>query len=142
MPRESPRLDIKKEKTIDEIESELDSLQKKVDYQTNQLKSILKERGVSEEPLSSEHKNYTLSEAKAELYASIATLNHIISTFHAGALDPSTYNHQLVIQIEDIQKFKLILLKMQTDLPQFIQRENIIEKFSGAYQKLKEMEIF
>lgn len=142
----------KDEKSIAEIEDELSTLQKKIVRQTDNVKDLIKKKATgkhqpipaqhSDIDLNSEAAKYTLEQSQAEFFASIATLNTIISNYQQDRLDPQIYESELQKIINDILKFKLILKKKDFDLIKFFKQERISKKFTLAYNKLRSMGFF
>jgi len=140
------------EKSIDELEAEITKLNRKVVQQTQTVKNILQTtvKNQSNPPpleipiriTEAEVEAHTLEHAQAEFYASIATLDTIISNYQLGKIDAQIYNEQLKFLISDIFKFKILLEKKGYNISAFIQEENIMSKFTNAYQKLKTLGIF
>ena len=139
------------DKSIAELEADLVKLHKKVVQQTTSVKSLL-QKSLKKEPQpttaplmtkSSEPEPgaYTMDQAQAEFFAAIATLDKIISNFQEGKIDAPVYNQQLKLLLQDIYKFKLFLEKNGYDIAEFINKENILTKFTNAYQKLKNLGI-
>jgi hypothetical protein len=121
----------KDERSIGEIETELELLQKNVDLKANQIKNLLKSNPKnSKKPL------------QAELFASIATLDTIISNYNSGRLDRSIFSTQTKKLLSDIQRLKSQFEELQINISDFIQKENLLEKFAFATQKLRAMGIF
>ncbi|MHA1265229.1 MAG: hypothetical protein ACTSRS_08365 [Candidatus Helarchaeota archaeon] len=116
-----------RDKTIEEIEAELEVMQKKIASETNYVKTLLKQR-----------QKYSIDKIYAELFANIATLNTIIMAFQENQLDRMTYQSQLEFLLNEIREIFLLLKERRMDSKQFIKQEQIPEKFPGAYQKLKE----
>ena len=140
-----------KEKSIAEIEAEIQKIHKKVIQQTDDVKTLLKDKTKKKQistnlhqtklSLEEETSKYTLEEAQAEFFASIATLNSLISSYKEGRLDPQLYHQQFKRLLLEISKFKTILEVKGFNPVDFIHGENIQKKFDLAYQILKKEEI-
>ncbi|MHA1232673.1 MAG: hypothetical protein ACTSRP_21215 [Candidatus Helarchaeota archaeon] len=76
-------------------------------------------------------------EIEADFYSCIATLNSVIKNFEEGKLDPPTYKRQLRSLMRDAFKAQLELKEIDHNIEAFLKRENIIEKFPYAAQKLR-----
>ncbi|NVM54544.1 MAG: hypothetical protein HWN66_12640 [Candidatus Helarchaeota archaeon] len=151
MPHKDNSKNTTKDKTITEIESELATLQKKLIQQTDNVKNLLKNAADTKQisrstqpidiNLEAEIVKYTKEQAQADFFASIATLDTLILNYQQSRLDATTYNHQLKTILYDILKLKLILERKEAKIAEFIRKENIVNRFSSAYQKIKDMGI-
>ena len=115
MPRDESSKKIK-EKSIAEIEAEFQKVYTKVVRQTDDIKSLLKDKTKNSNIIDPNNQNltpleseYTLDEAQAEFFASIATLNSLIVSYRDGRLDSPTYHKQYKELSREILKFKHIL---------------------------------
>jgi SMC interacting uncharacterized protein involved in chromosome segregation len=127
--------DEKDKKSIDELEAEVTKLNQKVVQQTQSVKKILQTavKGELNPPImefsssitGSGVETHSIEQAQAEFFASIATLDTIISNYQGGKIDSQTYNEQLKLLISDIFKFKILLEKKGYNISDFIREENI-----------------
>lgn len=151
MQRKSNPNNPQRDKSIAELESELNQLQEKVKLQTIDIRKLLKNSLTtkqkpllelpSDETIKIEETNYTLEEAQAEFFATILTLEKLISAQQERRLEPELYNSQLKTILYDILKFKLILEKKAFNLIEFFKKEESLRKCTQAFQKLKEIGI-
>jgi hypothetical protein len=143
--------DEKDKKSIDELEAEVTKLNQKVVQQTQSVKKILQKtvKNESKSPAleipniltEAEVEAHTLEQAQAEFYASIATLDTIISNYQLGKINAQVYHEQVKVLISDIFKFTILLEKKGRNIREFIREENIMSKFTNAYQKIKTLGI-
>ena len=151
MQRKSNPNNPQQDKSIAELESELNQLQEKVKRQTIDIRKLLKnslttkQRPFIELPtddaIKIEEANYTLEEAQAEFFATILTLEKLISAQQEGRLESELYNSQLKSILDDILKFKLILEKKAFNLIEFFDKQEALRKCTQALLKLKEIGI-
>ncbi len=138
----------KKDKSITELEAEIDKLQKDIQQKTSNVRALLKSAGSdkskpisepSEEPdIDSDLSSSPLEQLQAEFFANIATLDLIVANYLQKRLDALTYNQQLSILLIDILKLKIALEKKGCNISEFIQKENMMTRFTTAFKKLKE----
>jgi hypothetical protein len=151
MQRKSNPNNPQQDKSIAELESELNQLQEKVKRQTIDIRKLLKNSLTTkqkpfielptDEAIKTEEAKCTLEEAQAEFFATILTLEKLISAQQEGRLEPELYNSQLKTILYDILKFKLILEKKAFNLIEFFDKEESLRKCTQAFQKLKEIGI-
>ncbi|MDD1778871.1 MAG: hypothetical protein LUQ65_11970, partial [Candidatus Helarchaeota archaeon] len=114
------------DKSIADLESELNQLQEKVKRQTIDIRKLLKNSMTTkqkpfievptDEAIKIEAAKYNLEEAQAEFFATILTLEKLILAQQEGRLESELYNSQLKTILNDILKFKLILEKKALNL--------------------------
>lgn len=142
---------LQQDKSIAELESELNQLQEKVKRQTIDIRKLLKNSLTTkqkpfievptDEAIKIEEPKYTLEEAQAEFFATILTLEKLISAQQEGRLESELYNSQAKTILNDILKFKMILEKKKFDLIEFLNKEESLRKCTQALLKLKEIGI-
>lgn len=143
--------DVQQDKSIAELESELNQLQEKVKRQTIDIRKLLKNSLTTkqkpfievptDESIKTEAAKYNSTEAQAEFFASILTLDKLISAQQEGRIESELYNSQLKTILDDILKFKLILEKKAFSLIEFFDKQQALRKCTQALLKLKEIGI-
>jgi hypothetical protein len=143
--------DLQQDKSIAELESELNQLQEKVKRQTIDIRKLLKNSLTTkqnpfievptDEIIKNEEAKHTLEEAQAEFFASILTLEKLISAQQEGRLESELYNSQLKTILDDILKFKLILEKKTFNIIEFLEKQEALRQCTQALLKLKEIGI-
>jgi hypothetical protein len=79
-------------------------------------------------------------EIEADLYADIATLNSLMSSFEKGNTDIATYKRQVQSLITDVTKCKIMLEKTGITMQEFIREEKIMEQYPLVCEKFKSLE--
>jgi hypothetical protein len=151
MQRKSNSNDVRQDKSIAELESELNQLQEKVKRQTIDIRKLLKNSLTTkqkpfievptDEAITIEAAKYNLEAAQAEFFATVLTLEKLILAQQEGRLESELFNFQLKTILNDILKFKLILEKKRINLREFIDKEKSLRKCTQALLKLKEIGI-
>lgn len=79
-------------------------------------------------------------EIEADLYADIATLNSLMSSFEKGNADIATYKRQVQSLITDVMKCKVMLEKTGITMQEFMKEEKIMEQYPLVCEKFKSLE--
>lgn len=149
MQRKSNPNDLQHDKSIAELESELNQLQEKVKRQTIDIRKLLKNSLTTkqqpfievptDDKIKIEEAKYNLEKAQAEFFATVLTLEKLILAQQEGRLEAELYNSQLKMILTDTLKFKLILEKKGFNLLKFLDKEASLRKCTQALLKLKEI---
>ncbi|MCY3411315.1 MAG: hypothetical protein INQ03_06730 [Candidatus Heimdallarchaeota archaeon] len=79
-------------------------------------------------------------EIEAELFSAVATLDQLSKYFDKGLVEGTLYKRQLKSCIADVFKSRIELEKMGFDIHQFIEREQLLEKYPEGLRRLNLVE--
>lgn len=77
---------------------------------------------------------------EAELFAAIATMDQLSKYFDKGMVEGTLYKRQLKSCISDVFKSRIQLEKTGFDIHQFIEREELLEKYPEGLRRLNLVE--
>ncbi|MHA1276515.1 MAG: hypothetical protein ACTSQI_03060 [Candidatus Helarchaeota archaeon] len=120
--------DSKNNKSVGDLEAELARLQLEITLQTQDIKQKF---------LNKTNSPFSLENAQAEFFATIATLDTLLLNYQQRRVDSQTYNTELKSILTDFIKIKYLLEQYGIDATEFIKEEKMLQKFPHAIQQLE-----